>query len=506
MVFACGGNPGYARNIARRAELGSTMARSKVLAAFMSRQGGPEDDVWPSGGPAAETQPLGTTLTTDQGAESSASVESEPDAAAGKTQVTRTDADVEPGSTDEEPGNEVTMRKHPKAEPSGPPRVEDVGQEPLASAASGEQDSARPAPPAPDAEPEAIAETAGARPAGEPTAADSSGEGPVSAEALAVSVVEFVYRTKLGRAPWPSDIAYQKEFLLSGASTVEAFDALVGSVPEAQEHRSRATSAVAREKFEVHGCDFLIPAQSALAGALRDPRGYEPWVLPAFLGLCRPGMTVVDTGAKWGIYALPAARHVGATGKVFALDALPENARVVLDNALRNGIANLEVLTASVSDRFGMAAVPRHRLQDADVHVVDRNEADPSGGEWDPVSTIPLDAMRIELGRVDLMRLDAGGGEYRACMGALSLLREDRPIVFMAFRHALPNGGSGADPVSTLHVFLDLGYHFEVLHADRPAERIIATRSETIERVLAYAKDASSHIDLKLNPRAVMPR
>ncbi len=47
---------------------------------------------------------------------------------------------------------------------------------------------------------------------------------------------------------------------------------------------------------------------------LHDGR-WEDWVVGAFLDELRPGMTVLDVGASFGCFALPAAAAVGPSGR-----------------------------------------------------------------------------------------------------------------------------------------------------------------------------------------------
>ncbi len=69
--------------------------------------------------------------------------------------------------------------------------------------------------------------------------------------------------------------------------------------------------------------DRVLPA--AEAHKLEDPRRLE-WMPPdqvlANLPL-RPGMAVADIGAGTGFFAIPMARALGPTGKVFAVDLQP---------------------------------------------------------------------------------------------------------------------------------------------------------------------------------------
>ena len=63
------------------------------------------------------------------------------------------------------------------------------------------------------------------------------------------------------------------------------------------------------------------------------------------------GMTLADVGAGPGFFTLPAARRVGPTGKVYALDVEPGMIERVKERADSEGITNVEALV-SQEDRL----------------------------------------------------------------------------------------------------------------------------------------------------------
>ena len=59
--------------------------------------------------------------------------------------------------------------------------------------------------------------------------------------------------------------------------------------------------------------------------------------------LIREGQCVLDYGCGTGEFTIPAARIVGSKGKVYALDCLPRQLRVVETKASKEGLDNVEV-------------------------------------------------------------------------------------------------------------------------------------------------------------------
>lgn len=65
------------------------------------------------------------------------------------------------------------------------------------------------------------------------------------------------------------------------------------------------------------------------------------------------GMKVADFGAGAGFYAIPAAKLVGASGKVYALDIRKEVLEIIRSKARERGLANVETLRADLEIKEG---------------------------------------------------------------------------------------------------------------------------------------------------------
>ena len=64
----------------------------------------------------------------------------------------------------------------------------------------------------------------------------------------------------------------------------------------------------------------------------------------------KPGMTVADLGAGSGYYSFRAAKLVGPTGKVLAVDVQPEMIELIRKRAKREGVANVEAVPCTEAD------------------------------------------------------------------------------------------------------------------------------------------------------------
>jgi len=69
--------------------------------------------------------------------------------------------------------------------------------------------------------------------------------------------------------------------------------------------------------------------------------------------LLKEGQTFLDYGCGTGCFVIPAARIVGMTGKVYALDCFPRQLQVVEERSRKEGLINIE--TILLDNRTGLA-------------------------------------------------------------------------------------------------------------------------------------------------------
>jgi FkbM family methyltransferase len=150
---------------------------------------------------------------------------------------------------------------------------------------------------------------------------------------------------------------------------------------------------------------------------------YELEKQKALLRFVKPGMTVYDVGAQAGFYTLFSSRIVGKTGRVFAFEPYPHCARFLVDHVRMNGLSNVRVLQIAVGERNGFIGMTvDHGLMENKVHD--------SSGSILMVAVVTIDD--CGLSTPDIIKLDVEGAEHKVLQGAQMVLRETRPILFIA--------------------------------------------------------------------------
>jgi FkbM family methyltransferase len=164
---------------------------------------------------------------------------------------------------------------------------------------------------------------------------------------------------------------------------------------------------------------------------------YEEEKARAMQAALDEGDVVFDVGAHVGYFAVIAARRVGPHGRVFAFEPRPLNLRFLHRHLEANDVRNVEVLEAAVGAGPGRGRF-REDTGSATGHLVagKANEAraaaaHPNGRD---VRVLALDPLVAE-GRLpppDAIKIDVEGGELGVLRGAAAVLRDHRPLLFVA--------------------------------------------------------------------------
>jgi len=148
--------------------------------------------------------------------------------------------------------------------------------------------------------------------------------------------------------------------------------------------------------------------------------------------LCRPhrGWIVIDIGAHVGLYALKAARTVGKSGLVVAIEPDPENFRILKWNIRINRLRNVIPLRVAVADFNGYAKLYIDKIGKGGGSIISR-----VSDEFIEVICLTLDRLLeyLRLRNVDLIKIDVQGAEYMVLKGAKKVLKSKLPKLVIEF-------------------------------------------------------------------------
>lgn len=139
------------------------------------------------------------------------------------------------------------------------------------------------------------------------------------------------------------------------------------------------------------------------------------------LSLINLGDTVVDVGACHGDYTSFFLRCLGATGKVYSIELMPQTYSFL---EMRFGhFKNVEFINAAVSDKTGIE----------DVYVSDTNETNNIIGGYGQkvgeIRSITLDELLLNEKEISLIKIDVEGAELKVLKGMADVLKKTNTIL-----------------------------------------------------------------------------
>ncbi|MGQ0384086.1 MAG: FkbM family methyltransferase [Gammaproteobacteria bacterium] len=241
------------------------------------------------------------------------------------------------------------------------------------------------------------------------------------------------------------------------------------------------------------GLRLAVPWGHEICAELLTTGTYEPQSQRVLKSLLRPGQTMVDIGAHVGVFTLLAARAVGPGGQVHSFEPDPRTIAWLRSNVRRNGLRNVSITAAAVSDHIGRETF--YVGSDAAVSSLRAPRADLYRSREISVPVIDLSSYLKShaVPRVDLVKIDAEGGELPALRMIHDLLNiPGRPALIVEFA-SMRQRAFGHSSAELAEYLLGCGYRLFRIAAEPVLQELAADVSETdIFNVLAVAQDPGS--------------
>jgi FkbM family methyltransferase len=232
----------------------------------------------------------------------------------------------------------------------------------------------------------------------------------------------------------------------------------------------------------INGDPFLLTAEFASAEPLR--REWELQVYRRFTEALRPGMTVLDVGASFGLYSIAAARGVGSSGRVYGFEASRRSASALRRHLDWNRVADrVEVIEAAAAERTGVATFWEQETSFVAslVEAAARQEECSYQMPVEPrrVKTLALDDFCSERElEPDVIKIDVEGSEARVLRGSRRLLRCGHALLFLELHPEFATGEGG--DAGVLEQLAAAGWEWEDLSVQGATRHYAAWRTRRL--------------------------
>lgn len=207
----------------------------------------------------------------------------------------------------------------------------------------------------------------------------------------------------------------------------------------------------------------LPPPQLKLNGAESDPYfgsiEHQIAELSGFSQLIwtvtRPDSIALDVGANIGISSLMLGMRLGR-GKIYAFEPSPKNYEFLTKNLKNNGLENCETFCMAIGETAGELKF-HESIFGAGSHVVsDEHLAhDTTPTISVPVHSIDELAKKLNITKLDFIKIDVEGHECAVLDGAKKTLASLKPVVFMEFNSWTTIAFGNTNPRELLTKFMN---------------------------------------------------
>ncbi len=188
---------------------------------------------------------------------------------------------------------------------------------------------------------------------------------------------------------------------------------------------------------------------------------YEPFSTEVVKQRVEHGQVAVDVGANIGYYTLLLSDLVGTTGKVFAFEPDLGNFSILKGNLDANHCLNVIPEQEALSDETGNGKLYLNRENRGDHRIFASEKKQKSVA----VRTVCLDDYleRFQQ-RIDFVKIDVQGAEYRVLRGMEKTLRRSPNVKILMEYWPYALRAAGAEPRTTLEFLSRMG--FDLWNAD----------------------------------------
>lgn len=151
--------------------------------------------------------------------------------------------------------------------------------------------------------------------------------------------------------------------------------------------------------------------------------GYEPYMKDVVK--LKPGNVFVDVGAHVGKYSFYASRQVGNSGRVIAVEPHPKNVENLKRGIEINGLTNVTVMQKACYNYRGKGFLKEYELS-AKHELVQK----PTKIEVE-VDTLDNILQNLNAERLDMVKIDVNGCEYKVLLGASITLIKFEPLLMV---------------------------------------------------------------------------
>jgi FkbM family methyltransferase len=236
----------------------------------------------------------------------------------------------------------------------------------------------------------------------------------------------------------------------------------------------------------IHEFSIYVDKEDYAVGKqIQEIKNYEPDISNLFKSYLKEDSCFIDIGANIGFYSLLTA-SISKKGKIFSFEPNTFNCLLLEKSKLKNQFQNIQInpLACSDSDKFFFLD-----SSGSNGYVTDIYNSEKISSTRKITKAVCLDDFLFHIPRLDIMKIDIEGGEYRAFKGSENLIKKFKPILFFEYTPDALKTVSGVEPSLFLNELMKLGYKLNWIQQNKP---IYFTNPEELKEEL----NKRQHLDI----------
>ena len=201
----------------------------------------------------------------------------------------------------------------------------------------------------------------------------------------------------------------------------------------------------------------------------------------------KPGMVMIDVGANMGLYTLFAARCVGQSGSILAVEPSSREFQRLQMNMRLNRLANIHAVQAAAYNHAGEADLRVAAVQNAGHNTLGQfGYEGVDTARFERVHLICLDDLihQSNLLRVDVVKIDTEGAERFVLEGAQATIQRFHPLFLIELSDRMLQHQS-SDTAQIVAFFKQHGYTLYEFSGDSELLRPLLSKSQYHENIVA---------------------
>ena len=196
---------------------------------------------------------------------------------------------------------------------------------------------------------------------------------------------------------------------------------------------------------------------------------YDPNMVVVLDALLPSKGVLIDIGANMGYCSLLMSRTVGEDGKVFAIEPSERDFLRLVDNVNLNKLNNVNVYRLAISDISGeveisIASEERSSLNTLGTEFSNRG-IEKIRTEKVEATTLDRFVEQEEIDKIDVIKMDIEGSEFKALLGAKDSIEMFRPTLILGInKNSLKANGSSTEDIEK--ILRDFRYKMYCLKED----------------------------------------